>query len=339
MPKALVTGGAGFIGSHLVEFLLERDWDVLVLDDLSTGTMDNLSRSHPRLTFEGRSILDAIPGHGGRIFLSTILDQMVHGVDYVFHLASIVGVKRVLQYPLDTLEDNIQSTSALLHAAAKYKKPTIITSSSEVYGDALQYDLAAEALSETMSLMVPAPTHQRYGYAAAKLVEEYMALAHHQSNGLPVVVTRLFNVIGPRQSSTYGSVVPTFIGQALAGEPITVYGTGHQRRTFTWVGHVVQALADLVQEPRAWGQVVNIGSDQNCSVLSLAFMIKRLTGSSSQITHISPRQAYGATFQDITDRVPDLQKIQSLISYLPEMGLDQMLKAIIEHRTLTIHLG
>jgi UDP-glucose 4-epimerase len=320
--KALVTGGAGFIGSHLTQLLLDTGWNVIVLDDFSTGSCTNLP-THPRLTVEANSIGEASVRVWDSQTLRSVLDQMVSEVDAVFHLAAIVGVRNVLNAPLDTLEDNIDGTSCVLHAAARHKKPTIITSSSEVYGTSGFAD-------ESDIVRIPPPSEQRYGYAAAKLVEEYIALAHHQTNGLPVVVARLFNTIGPRQVEHYGMVVPRFIEQAITGSPITVYGDGSQRRTFTWVGDVVRALVDLVHCKEAWGQVVNIGSQENVSIDQLAKMVKRLTNSESIIVHIPYLTAYGVKFKDIEDRYPSLNKIQSLINYKPTMMLSEMLMKIIE---------
>lgn len=337
MSRALVTGGAGFIGSHLVDLLLGKGWEVVVLDDLSTGSMDNLPK-HPKLTFEGRSILLAAATN---IFdgIAT-LDGMILNADCVFHLAAIVGVKHVVARPLDTIDNNIECTSLVLRAAARYRKPTVIASSSEVYGNIASKLVTPMGLSEELPLLIPPPTEQRYGYAAAKLIDEYTALAHHRANGFPVVVARLFNTIGPRQTSAHGMVVPTFIEQALRNDPITVYGSGLQRRSFAWVGTVVQALYDLVRCEKAYGEIVNVGdTNSNVSMHGLACLIKDLTQSSSQITMVPYKDAYGVQFDDIHNRLPDLSKLYSLINLGPSVALSDMLRYIIDGYKLPLTQG
>lgn len=321
--RALVTGGAGFIGSHLVEFLLDREWTVDVIDDFSTGRMENLPK-HPNLTIEGRSIWRPNVQDGRRC----VLDRMIEGVDAVFHLASIVGVQRVIKWPLRTIEENIESTAAVLHFAARHRKPTLITSSSEVYGRAF-----TPLLSEDLDIHIGA--NVRWGYAAAKAVDEFTALAHYKETGLQVVVCRLFNTIGPRQRGAYGMVVPRFIDQAIAGKPITVFGDGRQRRSFTWVEDVVDAMVKLVFTRAAHGQIVNVGSVESISILDLAKLIRTKAGSSSEIVNVPQREAYGLDFQDIESRVPDLSKIRSLIQYHPTRDIDDMIGLILKHRMLT----
>lgn len=311
--RAFVTGGAGFIGSHLVDFLLKQDYYVDVLDDLSTGFIDNLPKS------------DRVHLHYGSASYPPLVAPLVKAADVVFHLAAVVGVNRVLQMPLRTIEQNIQSTACVLNFAAKRGVPTIITSSSEVYGRSL-----SPLLSESEDLHIGA--HPRWGYAASKLVDEFLALAQFQEHKLPVAVVRLFNTIGPRQQGTYGSVVPRMLGQACAGHQITVYGDGTQRRCFTWVGDVVDAMFRLSWARHADGQVVNIGNTQSTTILSLAQTIQRLSETLSCIVHVSQEEAYGCEFTDIENRTPDLTKIRKLIGFNPTMDIDDMITRILPTR-------
>lgn len=329
--KALVTGGCGFIGSHLVAELLRQGWAVSIIDDLSTGSTSNLAGIPGDVqTYERYSMsVQSAARHG-----APLLDTLVSDCDFVFHLAAIVGVHRVLARPLETIESNIQCTSLVLKSCAKYRKPVIAASSSEVYGNS-EWDNVPR--NETMPLSIGA--EPRWGYAAAKLVDEFTALAHHKESGLPVVVARLFNTVGPNQIGTYGMVVPRMIDRAIAGEPIQVYGDGYQRRAFTWVYDVTRALIDLVQCKLAYGQVVNIGNAQDISIDDLAVLVQatvcRATGATKipRIEYIPTDKAYGEEFVDILHRRPDLTKIQRLIGFQNTLNVEQMVLALVSMRT------
>lgn len=307
--RVLVTGGAGFIGSHLVDYLIDRGFNQIdVLDDLSTGSLDNLS-THTRVFF-----------HRGSAAKMDDLIPLADKADMIFHLAAVVGVDNVLKYPLAAVAQNVQMGANVLKLAAMRKIPTLITSSSEVYGDRTQ------VLSEDLDLRIKPDL--RWGYAAAKLVDEFTARAYHVQMGLPVVICRLFNIIGPRQSGQYGMVVPRFIEQALTNADITVYGDGTQKRSFTWVGRAVEAMVKLIETPKAYGQIVNIGSWSSITIHQLALIIRYQTASSSYIRYVK------RDVPDIDNRVPDLQRIHDLIRYQPASGpsIDSMISMILENR-------
>lgn len=313
--RALVTGGAGFIGSHLCEFLLNEGHDVEAFDDLSTGQVTNLPKGAKLLVASASS--------------PEIVDHAVAHSDIVFHLAAVVGVQRVLERPLETIETNTQCTSIVLRACAKYRRPVLIASSSEVYGDSgWAHENAVLTISPGL----------RWGYAAAKLLDEFTALAHARQ-GLHVVVVRLFNTIGPRQTGQYGMVVPRFIAQALAGLPITIYGDGNQRRSFTWVGDVAKAMYDLLMEPRAHSQIVNIGHTDDISIASLAYTIREVANSRSPFQFSLYAEAFPQLegHFDIANRKPDLTKIQDLIGYRPTLNIVQMIETIVASNQISIH--
>jgi UDP-glucose 4-epimerase len=308
--RALVTGGAGFIGSTLVDHLVSLGYDVDILDNLSTGLRVNLQES-PRVLL-----------HFGSAQYPPILTPLVKRADVIFHLAAIVGVKRVLEMPLETVEQNVQATACVLHCAASRGVPTVLTSSSEVYGRSEEI-----LLSESDDLRIS--PNGRWGYAAAKLVEEFIALARFATKEVPVVITRLFNTIGPRQRPELGSVVPTMLSQALAGHPITVYGDGRQERAFTWVGDTVDALERLSRTPEAFGEIVNIGAPNFIEIRDLADLIKEITQSTSSIEYVPRATALGAKFHDIERRQPDLAKIDRLIGWRPRYDIREMLDEIV----------
>src|SRR5215470_18065901 len=265
MSRALITGGAGFIGSHLSEALLERGWAVEVVDDLSTGRIGNIShlKGHPHFSY----VLDSVMNR-------SLMLELVDRADAIFHLAAAVGVRLIVEKPVHTIETNIKATELVLELAARKQKPLLLASTSEVYGK-----LDKPKFSEDDDVILGPTSRARWCYAASKIIDEFLARAYFKEKGLPVVVVRLFNTIGPRQTGRYGMVVPRFVRCALAGEPITVYGDGTQRRSFTWVGDVVQAMIALSEYPQAYGEVFNIGHTQEISIYDLALLVKELTES------------------------------------------------------------
>ena len=317
-PRALVTGGAGFIGSHLTEELLHSGWRVRVLDDLSTGRRGNLAH------LDGRDGLTFFPGSATD---PALLEQLIAESDVVFHLAAAVGVRLVVEQPVRTLATNIRATELVLELAARHGAKVLIASTSEVYGK-----LDVERFAETDDLVL-GPTHKsRWSYAASKIIDEHMALAYAREQGLQVAVLRLFNTIGPRQTGKYGMVVPRFVRQALTGEPITVYGDGRQRRSFTWVADAVHAMIALAQHPGAVGEVFNIGHTKDITILDLALLVKLMTHSTSDIVAVPFEEAYESGFEDMRRRMPDITKLRRLIGYRPTLGLPAMLEAIVAYQ-------
>jgi len=315
MMRVLITGGAGFVGSHLSEALLERGDEVFVLDDLSTGSIENIShlKGHPKFHYT----IDTVANE-------PVLAELIDRCDTVVHLAAAVGVKLIVEAPVRTIETNVHGTEVVLKIANKKKKLVLIASTSEVYGKS-----ATVPFSEEADLVLGPTSKHRWAYACSKMIDEFLALAYWKERRLPVIVVRLFNTVGPRQTGQYGMVVPSLVRQALAGEPITVFGDGTQSRSFTYVGDVVRAMVALINEPRAVGQVFNIGNGQEISISDLAAKIKEQTGSQSPIVKIPYDQAYEAGFEDMPRRVPDISKIRALIGYEPEVELDEILARVI----------
>jgi len=315
--RVLITGGAGFIGSHLCEAYLDRGDEVHVLDDLSTGSFDNIAhlREHPCFGYTIGSVLHR-----------SLVAELIDDCDVVFHLAAAVGVKLIVQSPVRTIENNVYGTEVVLAMAGKKKRRVLLTSTSEVYG--LSHQLP---FREDGPLVLGATTKGRWSYACSKAIDEFLALAHWRENGLPVTIARLFNTVGPRQTGRYGMVVPTFIKQALAGRPITVHGDGSQSRCFTHVADVVAALMKLMDHTKAIGEVVNIGSTEEVTITELARRVKCLTGSSSEIVYVPYSEAYEAGFEDMSRRVPDITKVGQLIGFRPSRCLKQILGDIIAH--------
>ena len=313
--RVLITGGAGFVGSHLAEALLARGDDVYVLDDLSTGSIDNIAhlKSNPKFHYT----IDTVTNE-------PLLAELVDRCDTVVHLAAAVGVKLIVESPVRTIETNVHGTEVVLKVANKKKKLVLIASTSEVYGKS-----AKVPFSEDDDLVLGPTSKHRWAYACSKMIDEFLALAYWKERKLPVIVVRLFNTVGPRQTGQYGMVVPNFVRQALANEPITVFGDGTQSRSFTYVGDVVRAVVALINEPRAIGQVFNIGNGHEISIRDLAQRIKQLTGSSSTIVTIPYDQAYESGFEDMPRRVPDIAKIRALIGYEPTVELDEILTRVI----------
>lgn len=310
-----MTGAAGFIGSHLTDELLSRGHRVHGLDDLSTGSIANLRhlRGNPRFAYTIDSCAD-----------SSLVAELVDEADVVFHLAAAVGVRLIIESPVRTIETNVQCTEVVLRHAAKKRRPVLIASTSEVYGKS--EDLP---FREDGDLVMGAPNLGRWSYACSKAMDEFLALAHHREHALPTVVGRLFNTVGPRQTGRYGMVVPTFVRQAITGQPITVYGDGRQRRCFCHVSDVVRALADLMASPGHYGQVFNVGSREEISIHALAQRIKELTGSASPIVTIPYDEAYEAGFEDMQRRVPDTSKLEAAIGWRQTIELDEILQDVI----------
>lgn len=315
--RVLITGGAGFIGSHLADAYLEQGDEVFIIDDLSTGSIDNIQhlRGNPRFHYKIESVRHA----------STVA-ELVDQCDVVFHLAAAVGVKLIVESPVRTIETNVHGTEVVLAKANKKKKKVLIASTSEVYG--LSDDVP---FREDGNLVFGATTKGRWSYACSKALDEFLALAYWRERKLPTILVRLFNTVGPRQTGQYGMVVPTFVKQALAGRPITIYGDGSQTRCFTHVGDVVKALMALMDHPRAVGEVFNVGSREEVSIQRLAERVLAQTGSSSEIVHVPYEKAYGEGFEDMPRRVPSVDKIQNLIGYRPSRTLDEILADVIEY--------
>jgi UDP-glucose 4-epimerase len=315
--KALITGGAGFIGSHLAEQLLQRGHEVGVIDNLSTGSIENIShlKGAPGFSY----VIDTIDNE-------SLLAEWIDRNDVVFHLAAAVGVKLIVERPVHTIETNVHGTEVVLKHANKKKKLVVLASTSEVYGKSTDVPFREKA-----DLVLGATSKHRWAYACSKLLDEFLALAYWKERKLPVVIVRLFNTVGPRQTGQYGMVLPTFVRQALGGQPITVFGDGRQSRSFTYVGDVVEALIALASEPRAVGEVFNIGNTGEVTIRHLAERVKSLTSSESLIQYIPYDQAYETGFEDMPRRVPDISKVKALIGFQPKLELDDIIKSVIEY--------
>ena len=314
---ALITGGAGFIGSHLAERLLDQGHGVIVIDNLSTGSIENIRHLKGR---EGFSYtIDSITNE-------SLLAELIDRSDVVFHLAAAVGVKLIVEQPVYTIETNVHGTEVVLKHANKKKKLVFIASTSEVYGKS-----ADVPFRENADLVLGPSAKHRWAYACSKLIDEFLALAYWKEKKLPVVIVRLFNTVGPRQTGQYGMVLPTFVRQALAGHPITVFGDGTQSRSFTYVGDVVDALIRLAGDTRAVGEVFNIGNMGEVTIGDLAAKVKEMAGSCSPIHYIPYDQAYEAGFEDMPRRVPDISKIREFVGYEPKKQLDDIIRAVIEY--------
>ena len=303
------------MGSHLAEALLERGDEVFVLDDLSTGSIDNIAhlKPHPKFHYT----IDTVTNE-------PLLAEMLDRCDTVVHLAAAVGVKLIVEAPVRTIETNVHGTEVVLKHANKKKKLVLIASTSEVYGKS-----AIVPFKEDADLVLGPTSKHRWAYACSKMIDEFLALAYWKERKLPVVIVRLFNTVGPRQTGQYGMVVPNFVRQALSGGPITVFGDGTQSRSFTYVGDVVRGMVALINEPRAVGHVFNIGNGREISIHDLAVKIKAMTGSASPIVKIPYDQAYEAGFEDMPRRVPDIAKIRALVGYEPTVELDEILTRVI----------
>jgi UDP-glucose 4-epimerase len=317
--RVLITGGAGFIGSHLADAYVKRGDEVFVIDDLSTGTIENIQhlKNNPRFHYTIESVHN-----------QPITAELVDQSELVIHLAAAVGVKLIVESPVRTIETNVRGTEVILAVANKKKKRVLVASTSEVYG------LSTEVpFREDGNLVMGATTKGRWSYACSKAIDEFLALAYWREKKLPTTIVRLFNTVGPRQTGRYGMVIPTFVKQALAGRAITVFGDGSQTRCFGYVGDVVAALIKLMDHPQAVGQVFNIGSDEEVSILELAQRVKELTGSNSEIVFVPYDEAYEEGFEDMPRRIPDITKVRDLIGFRPEIDLDGILRSVIEYQS------
>jgi nucleoside-diphosphate-sugar epimerase len=315
--RFLITGGAGFIGSHVAEFLLARGHDIVILDNLSTGSIENIR--HLKADGRMRYHLDAIEN-------KQLLAELVDESDIVIHLAAAVGVRLIIERPVHTIETNVNGTQLVLEAASKKKKVVFIASTSEVYGKNTQVPFREDA-----DLVLGPTSKSRWSYAASKAIEEFLALSYWKEKRQPIVIGRLFNTVGPRQTGRYGMVLPNFVGQALAGEPITVFGNGKQSRCFCHVADAVEAIYRLVSTPRGIGEVVNIGSNQETTIEELALLVKQRTGSSSPLRYIPYGQAYEPGFEDMQRRVPCLEKLERLTGFRPAKPLAEIVDSVVAH--------
>ena len=313
--RCLITGGAGFIGSHLSERLLRFGHEVIAIDDLSTSTVENILsfRSHPSYEF-----------HGDSIFNRQLMAELVDLADIVFHLAAAVGVKRIVDYPVQTIETNVGGTEIVLELAAKRQRRLIIASTSEVYGKSNKLPF-----SEVDDLVLGSTYNQRWAYACSKAIDEFLALAYFRERKLPVSIVRLFNTVGPRQTGQYGMVVPTFVRQALLGQPITVFGDGTQSRCFGHVSDVLDGLLAVAADDSTAGEIFNLGNTEEITIRELADRVIAITGSSSPIRYVPYTEAYAPGFEDMNRRIPDISKAERWLGYRPKYGLDDILQDVV----------
>ena len=315
--KVLITGGAGFIGSHLSEYLLAEGDEIFVLDDLSTGSYENVSHllDNPRFHLVVDSVLHP-----------AVVNELVHKADVVYHLAAAVGVKTIVEQPVRTLRVNLGGTETVLDACCKFDKPVLVASTSEVYGD----HRSEEPLRETSRRVYGATTQKRWAYADSKAMDEFLALAYHEEADLSTVIVRLFNTVGPRQTGMYGMVIPRFVERALAGDPIEIYGDGEQTRCFCHVQDTIRALRDLMTDiNRTSGEIFNVGANNQTSILGLAERINEITGSTSPTVHIPFNEVYGTGIEDMLHRVPCTDKIRKTIGWIPAHSLESILGDVI----------
>jgi len=316
MVRSLITGGAGFIGCHLAEGLLRQGQEVYVLDNLSTGSIDNIEHLKGRKGFH--YVIDSVQNEH-------LLAEMIDRSDVVYHLAAAVGVRLIVESPVNTIETNVHGTELVLRHANKKRKKVIVASTSEVYGKSTRVPFR-----EDHDLVLGPTFKGRWSYACSKAIDEFLAIAYWREKKLPVVVVRLFNTVGPRQTGRYGMVIPSFVKQAVLGDPITVYGDGNQSRCFTYVGDVVRALVGLADHPGAVGEVFNIGGGREITMNELAWLVKEKAASSSEIVHIPYDQAYEEGFEDMPRRVPDITKISRLLGWRPSLDVEQIVERVIE---------
>jgi UDP-glucose 4-epimerase len=313
--RILITGGAGFIGSHLSDYLLGQGHDVTIVDDLSTGSMENIREAKENRRF--RYFIDTI-------FDKPLLAELIDDAEVVFHLAAAVGVLNIVESPVRTIETNVGGSELVLELAAKKKKRVLITSTSEVYGKSTKFPF-----SEEDDLVLGPTTKGRWSYACSKAIDEFLALAYHRERRLPVTIVRLFNTVGPRQTGRYGMVLPTFVKQGLRSEPLTVFGNGKQSRCFTHVGDIVKGLVQCISCDASIGQVFNLGNTEEVTMNALAERVIEATGSTSTIKYLSYDEAYGAGFEDMQRRVPDISKARQWFGYAPTQSLDNIINSVV----------
>lgn len=313
--KALITGGAGFIGSHVAEALLERGHQVTVLDNLSTGRYENIAHlaGHPSFQVVIGTILN-----------EALVDKLVERCDVVFHLAAAVGVELIISKPLESMTTNIKGSEIVLEMAHRYRRKVLIASTSEIYGKNIN-----GPLREDTDRILGSPLKSRWSYSTSKAVDEILAYVYWKEKGVPTIIVRLFNTVGPRQSGAYGMVIPRFVGQALAGKPLQVHGDGKQSRCFLHVNDVVNALGQLVEHPGAVGQVFNLGSQEEVTIEELAKRVIQMTGSTSSMEYLPYEEAYEEGYEDMPRRVPDISKIRALIGFQPTMNLDEIIASVV----------
>jgi UDP-glucose 4-epimerase len=316
--SALITGGAGFIGSHLAEVLLDAGWEVFVLDDLSTGSERNVAHLRERRDFH--LVVDSV-------LKSSVVNELVHRCDVVFHLAAAVGVRLIVEQPVHTLVTNIQGTENVLDHCNRFGKRVLVASTSEVYGDRRE----PEALTEESLRMYGPTTARRWAYAESKALDEFLALAYHQERGLDCVIVRLFNTVGPRQSGQYGMVIPRFVSAALAGRPIEIHGDGSQTRCFCHVQDTIAALARLMDAKNVDGEILNVGSTERVTIDELAQRVIAATRSESEIVYIPYGEVYGQGIEDMLHRQPAIEKVTGAIGWQPTRSLDEILADVIAH--------
>ena len=315
--KVLITGGAGFIGSHLAERLLKKKHEVFIVDNLWTGKLANIKKiqNDKKLHLIVETILN-----------ESVMNELIFKVDHIYHLAAAVGVRNIMDHPVETLDINVKGSETVLRLANQFKKKVLIASTSEIYGKHVEH-----SLSEDDNRVMGTVKKRRWAYACSKTLDEFLALAYYDEKKLPVVITRLFNTVGPRQTGQYGMVLPNFVQSALLGKPITVYGDGTQSRSFTHVKDVVWALTKLMDEPEAEGDIFNVGNDHEVSILDLAQKVKEMTGSKSAIEYVSYEKAYGPGFEDMERRCPNIDRIKGLIDYKPAHDLEAIIQSVIDY--------
>jgi UDP-glucose 4-epimerase len=314
--RALVTGGAGFIGSHLTELLLSEGWEVYVLDDLSTGSIRNVEHLMDRSDFH--LVVDSV-------LKPAVVNELVHKCDVVYHLAAAVGVRLIVEQPVHTLVTNLEGTEIVLDHCSRFGKRVLVASTSEVYGDHRE----ERALSENDRRIYGPTTQRRWSYADSKAIDEFLALAYHQERGLDCVIVRLFNTVGPRQSGQYGMVIPRFVRAALANEPLEIHGDGKQTRCFCHVQDTIRALVTLMSRPESAGEIFNVGSQHRVSILELADRVREATESSSELVHVPYDQVYGQGIEDMIHRMPSIEKVHAAVRWTPVLGLDDILADVI----------
>ena len=315
--KILITGGAGFIGSHLAEKLLGLGHEVFIIDNLWTGRLSNIKKiqDHKKLHLVVDTILN-----------ESVMNELIFKIDHIYHLAAAVGVKNIMDHPVETLDINVKGTETVLRLANRFKKKVLIASTSEVYGKHVEH-----SLSEDDDRILGTVKKRRWAYACSKTLDEFQALAYFDEKKLPVVIARLFNTVGPRQTGQYGMVLPNFVQSALLGKPISVYGEGTQSRSFTHVNDVVGAITKLMDEPSAEGEIFNVGNNKEVTINELALKVKEMTDSDSEIEHIPYEKAYGPGFEDMQRRCPSIKKINKLIGFKPSYDLEAMIQSVIDY--------